>query len=449
MTPAPVPDSTTDVIILGAGVAGLAAAGRLVAAGLAVTIVEARERLGGRVYTRRSGHAPWPAELGAEFVHGRPPTLLSIAREAGLTLVRGDGDEWEADETCWRRLRDFGEIIAPVMAALPDDDMPDLSFAAVLAGGDVSAQSRRARALALAYVEGFNASDACAVSARWLRKQEDGGGDAENFRIVEGYGRVVDWLSEQVAGARLLTGHIATAVRWSAGGARVAVRSADGEAILAARRVLWTLPVGVWTADPGVAGAVAFDPPLPDAKREALALTASGHAARIVLRFCEPFWRTGAARRRAGDDLGALAFLHTTDERYNVFWTSYPVESPVLTAWAGGPRAAAMAGLPHETRLGHALDALAAVTGETRATIAALLERADEHDWSADPFARGAYAYPRVGGALAARTLAAPVGDTLFFAGEATHTGTACGTVHGAIETGYRAADELLAATQG
>ncbi len=445
----PLSPSLVDVIILGAGVAGLACAARLVAQGLTVAVFEARDRVGGRACTVRTPDASWPVELGAEFVHGRPDALLRLARAGGLTLVRADGDEWQVEGERWRRLHDFASVIAPIMEALPDERTPDRSFAAVLADREFVRAGRLARELATAYVEGFNASDAREVSAHWLRRQEEGGGDAENFRLVEGYGRIVELLARQASGARVQLGAAATLVRWSDDGVAVTVSHGGVADTHHARRLVWTLPIGVWGAPEDAVGAVRIEPPLPDAKQESVRRTASGHAQRIVLRFREPFWRTGVARQRAGADLGGLAFLHTTNERYNVFWTSYPVESPLLTAWAGGPPAAAMSGLPHDARLGLALDALASATGEPRSHLEQWLERADSHDWSDDPFARGAYAYPRVGGALAARGLAAPVGRTLFFAGEATHTGTACGTVHGAIETGYRAADEVLTAEQG
>jgi monoamine oxidase len=122
-------------------------------------------------------------------------------------------------------------------------------------------------------------------------------------------------------------------------------------------------------------------------------------------------------------------------------WTALPERAPTLVAWAGGPRAARLAALSREAIVGRAVAAVAEIFPRARA--AERLESAHFHDWSADPFARGAYSYVTVGGRTARRRLAAPLDGTLFFAGEATDDESAA-TVEGALRSGERAARDVL-----
>ena len=118
--------------------------------------------------------------------------------------------------------------------------------------------------------------------------------------------------------------------------------------------------------------------------------------------------------------------------------------APVLVSWSAGPSADTLAGLPIEQRVDRALDSLARLLRVPRAVVDGQMLAWDGHDWGADPFARGAYSYVRVGGIEAQAVLASPVENTLFFAGEATELEGHQATVHGALFAGQRAADEVL-----
>jgi monoamine oxidase len=124
-------------------------------------------------------------------------------------------------------------------------------------------------------------------------------------------------------------------------------------------------------------------------------------------------------------------------------WTELPVLTPVLVAWAGGSAAAALLAMDRATRLGAALDAVAAMLGLERSACERQLAACYEHDWQADPHSRGAYAYVLAGGTGAPGALARPVAGTLFFAGEATDA-ERMGTVAGALGSGRRAAREIV-----
>jgi len=157
-----------------------------------------------------------------------------------------------------------------------------------------------------------------------------------------------------------------------------------------------------------------------------------------VLNFRTAFWEEieGARYRDA-------AFFRAAGSPFGAFWTQAPVRSELVAAWAGGPNADALRDLNRNELVERALREFGEMLG------AAAIARREfvsglTHDWRRDPFARGAYSYVLVGGTNARANLALAVGRTLFFAGEATSTDGQGGTVNGAIETGERAAEELL-----
>jgi monoamine oxidase len=166
-----------------------------------------------------------------------------------------------------------------------------------------------------------------------------------------------------------------------------------------------------------------------------------GEAARITLRFRRRFWEEPLPIAKPS---GKPLFLLTEHPYFPVWWTPTPLDWPILTGWAGGTRAARLRGTSAQMWLGQAVNALSQLFGLTEETIRGEIEAVYRHDWMSDPYTRGAYSYPAVGGLHAASVLAEPVANTLFFAGEATHSGGHMGTVHGAIATGERAARQIL-----
>jgi monoamine oxidase len=143
--------------------------------------------------------------------------------------------------------------------------------------------------------------------------------------------------------------------------------------------------------------------------------------------------------------LPGLSFLLSDDDVMPTWWTSHPVLVPTLTGWAAGPRAARLAGQPERAVVEQAVAALARVLDMERGPLDERLDGWSFHDWSADPFSRGAYSYVCAGGLDAPRQLGLPIEETLFFAGEATDPNGHTGTVHAALASGRRAADEVLA----
>jgi monoamine oxidase len=412
----------TDVIVIGAGAAGLAAARMLSAAGLDVTVLEARDRIGGRIHTVHDPMAPVPVELGAEFVHGKPREIWDVIKAGVLMACEGVGDDWQSQGGDLKKHEgepaEFEELFQSMEHA---DEQP---FADFLARSPASAELK---AWATAYVEGFNAAYKERIGVRSLVQEWNASeaidGDCP-FRILSGYDRLVTWLSR---GAHVLLNQPVREVRWSAGHVSVTAQTE-----FTARAAVITLPLGVLQA-----GSVRFTPD-PPRLADALHMLEMGNVVRITLRFREPVWE---------EQIERLRFLYSLDEWMPTWWTPYPVQAALITGWAAGPHAAKYRGRDEKFVVDRAVSALARLLRMDRGRLGQRLEAWYMHDWHGDPFACGAYSYILAGGCDGPRYLAEPVERTLFFAGEHTNTEGHGGTVHGAIASGERAARALLGET--
>jgi monoamine oxidase len=419
-----------DVLVLGAGVAGLAAAAELVRAGRDVLVVESRHRVGGRVMTVHDERTDVPLELGAELVHDGAEAVREVAREAGLSLLEVEGSSWMASPAGPRPADGFDERIGRTLArAASSAGSRDTSFADALAGAHVTGEDERQ---ALAFVQGFHAADPRIVGVRALTRG-GAGGPGRSFRVHRGYDAIARALEGRVGRASIWLGSTVEQVGWRRGVVRVSVASGSCSRRITARSAIVALPLGVLSA-----GMVRFDPPLESTQR-ALARLEVGHVAKLVLRFREAFWT-----RMQGGERARAAFFFDPLAAFPTFWTARPFDAPVVIAWSGGPPAMALLALDRAQMVEAALDAFAAALGIARRVPHDALEAAFLHDWSSDPHALGAYSYPRVGGADAGPRSSAPLEDTLYFAGEHTAAPPDHGTVHGAIESGVRAARALL-----
>ena len=433
-------DQFWDVVIVGAGAAGLAAAEDLTREGLSIALLEARSRIGGRIWTRHPSGSPIPIDLGPEFVHGPNELMFEIAREAGLLIARLPDVHAEISASGWHRSRDYWERFENITRHMKSTG-PDRSVAEFL-------RSRRRmpgaqKEFLASLVEGYDAAFLDRASERALSTAGEALSEpAEHaqFRVLSGYGAVANWLWSRID-SRRLHARFSSPVRriqWKRGDVAVFTDSKR----FRARRAIVTLPVGVLKAPSGDPGAVDLDPEPPSVRR-ALAHLEMGKAVKLVLRFREPFWRKSEEYERLQSKDGDFGFFHRPGAVFPTWWSAAPVEVPMLTGWAGGPAAQALEGLAPALLLRRALETLGTFFGASRARLERLLVAHDHHDWNADPFSRGAYSYAAVGGASAPAALARPVQSTLFFAGEATARDES-GTVPGAIASGRRAARLIL-----
>jgi monoamine oxidase len=258
---------------------------------------------------------------------------------------------------------------------------------------------------------------------------------------MQGYDRVLRPLAETLLQrpGTLFPNAVAEEIRWSPGQVRVRARTRDGAplGLFRATRAIITLPLSILRAPPDQVGAVRFMPRLPE-KERAWSRLEMGPLVKVLLRFRSDFWRARPETRRFG-------FFHAPALPLPTWWTLEPHRSGHLVGWAGGPGALALSGLSEQDILGTAMETLARIFSLRSTLLQAELESWRVVNWEREPFTLGGYCVIPAGALDALEALAAPVQDTLFFAGEATNTQGEEGTVHGALETGLRAASEVLA----
>jgi monoamine oxidase len=423
-------DNTHDVVVVGAGMAGLTAARSLAEAGLKVLVVEAQDRIGGRIWTRHVGDEA--IELGAEFIHGRPPELWALIDEARLETYERDGSQVCFEDGTLSDCSGAMEEVFEPLEKLEDFEGPDMSFAEYL---DREHTPIEERGRIIGYVEGFNAADHREVSVASLGAQqraEDAGGSDHNYRLRGGYDQLPRYLSERIAefGGKVLTGTPVKEIHWEEGLVEVV---SDLWSFRAPHAII-TLPLAVLQR-----GEVKIVP-RPHKVLGAAERLRMGQARRFTLLFAEKFWKDLPPQPA----LSEMSFLFAFTEMPPVWWTPHPEASNTITGWVGGPRSAALTGLDAKTLGDKACATLARIFGLRRQKIHGLLKGCYTHDWQHDRFSQGAYSYVAAGGLTASRQMTEPVADTLFFAGEHTDITGHWGTVHAAMRSGLRAAEQVL-----
>jgi len=436
-----------DAVILGAGAAGLAAAIELGRAGLATTILEARNRIGGRMFTEWDRTADSAVELGAEFIHGLPREIWEPLTVHVVNVQEIEGDFWSVEdhELCPSEFFSDVESILEQM----DNREPDESFLHFLDRRfPPSARDPRLAAAidrARNYVTGFHAVDPNLVSVDWLvktrRADEEIAGD-RSFRMEGGYRTLTEIFHKQVldAGVSIALDSVAEQIEWKRGRVTVRLRNPSGPAALEAPSVLIAVPLGVLEA-----GALRFSPELPPAKQKAIAGLVMGKAIRVTLSFRQRFWESlRPCHSDRSRTLEAMSFLFSQDDYFPTWWTQMPSKAALLTGWSPAHSAERVSGQGSAFAVHQSLKSLSGLLRVSRRELETLLADAYVHDWQSDPFSRGAYSCARAGQAGAPEELAAAVENTLFFAGEAADISGHNGTVHGAIASGRLAARQLL-----
>jgi len=430
------------VLVVGAGAAGLAAADVLARAGVPVVLLEARNRIGGRIYTHYDELSPVAIELGAEFVHGKPPALINIIERARLLFSDATERHWYFENGSLNRSADFWSAVIRLMDQMKSTDR-DRSFADFLSLLPSDEANTRSKRMAARYVQGFHAAAIDRIGVHGLIKANEAAAEVEgdnSFRVLDGYVRVAEYLRQEAerAGASVHLDTPIDRIDWT----RNQVRAISGarQMTFDGTRVVITLPIGVLQANSGP-GALEFSPTLPRSQSEAIDHLAMGQVLKIVLRFRRRFWEELDFAEDI--DSSELGFVHFPEAVIPTWWTQIPVRAPILVGWVGGDASTSLLDLSQDRILDGAVASLSQVFALSAGFLRSELEAFYVHDWHQDPYARGGYAYLPVDGIALQLQLSEPVDNTLYFAGEATTVGH-IGTVHGAIQSGLRVAHEIL-----
>jgi monoamine oxidase len=415
------------IVVIGAGAAGLMVARELASAGKRVTIREARDRCGGRIHPLPSADFGYPAEAGAEFVHGEAPVTRSLLREAGLSLLPIQGRQWTAEDGKLSREKSQNPHEAELHKAL-QELKDDLTVAEFLRRRFAGPEYGRLRHSIERMVEGYDAADPERASTLALRDEWMGGGRSTQARIAGGYGALVEFLAAgcRNQGVAIRLGSAVTAIEANNG--RRVVRYANGDAHEYDAVVL-TVPLPLLK-----------EIVLPSAERErakAAAHIGFGNVIKISLRFETRWW---VDKRK---DLGDLTFL-LSDARIPVWWTQHPADLPLLTGWFGGPRTEAMANLGEHELIEAGLASLAEIFGFDPKQLMRNLVAARAVNWAHDPLAQGAYSYATPETRAAQAVLSSIDVGAVFFSGEALYRGPDMGTVEAALASGLETARTIL-----
>lgn len=409
------------VVVIGAGAAGLAAARMLHDAGYAPVVLEARERIGGRIWTDTTHGI---VELGAEFIHGDQAATWELVRAAHLPTRQAPtaretgigGLRYAATHAITQRMDELYERLCTPASHPAGADYPAADWIAR------HAPDEPAGALALRLVANIEAADVQRISAPALARErftwQAGRG---NFHVLSGYSSVMAYLAQ---GLDVRLNCPVREIVWEPRHTTLHLtpHHAAHARTLTARYVIITVPLGVLQA-----GTLAFTPELPPATQQAINALDMGNVSKLVLWFERVCWD--------------LAGFITTDGQVSTWWQEPAAHPPALMGYTGGLPALHLAQIGEAAAITHALDELAILFGQQ---VRDAFVRGRLAAWSHERWSHGAYTYTPVGAGNARTLLAAPIADTLWLAGEATVTNGHVATVHGAIETGRRAAAAIL-----
>lgn len=421
------------IIVIGAGAAGLMAAYTLIKAGKKVTVLEARNRTGGRINTLYDASFFKKAELGAEFIHGNLPLTLSLLKEAGIANQPAPLNMWRYQNGRFKQEEeqtDGWDILMQKLGELKQD----IAIAGFLDQHFHEPKYNELKRSVKQFVAGYDTADPAKASALALRTEWQNEDDDAQHRIDDGYCALISYLAAQIkaAGNEIELNAVVKHIHWQASQVRIITTD---DATYTASRAIIALPLGILQLDKHEHGAIDFHPPLPG-QEAAMHQIGFGAIIKILLHFDKPFWED------TEEGLKDAAFLFT-EEAIPTWWTQGNGNS-LLTGWLGGNAAYEWKDKPEEEIGQLALQALAKLFKLDTAVLKGRLIARHIANWTADPYTRGSYAYDMVGSEDARQLLNQPVNDTLLFAGEYLYSGPAMGTVEAALNSGEAAARRLL-----
>lgn len=416
----------TTVLIIGAGAAGLMAARTLRKAGTDFIVVEASDRPGGRAMTREgSPHI----EYGPEFLHGETPVTDSLLEEFRIPWYDMEFDYHLFQEGKLRPLADFWERLSSVLGEI-NLRGKDLSFSEYLEKFDHHSDADKK--IARAFVQGFDAADLTSISTRALSEMRDQVCDPDARRMrrpLSGYGPLMKALSLGL-NRSVRFHHRVQEIEWREGSVTVKGVAGEGQVPF-----LFQSEKVIVTASLGALRNIRLTPS-PHELTDFLGQNEMGQVVKLIAEMDPAFFHQFSGK--------CFPFVVAPDLLYTAWWTTTPIHSMTLTAWAGGEKARKLYAKTREERELHLTQELAMICGQCPTRIQAWIRAIHHYDWGKDPLIQGAYSYPQM---IREERLWNPRTDyqnTLFLAGEAFHPDFS-GTIEGAFQTGQKAAEKINA----
>ena len=413
-----------NVIIVGGGIAGLMCARELLNAGNIVTILEASDRLGGRIHTLHHPAFKEPVEKGVEFIHGNLPLTIQLLNEADIEYKPVRGEMVRCVNGEWKTQDDFAVGWDEVIRKMNDvrDDMTMNEFLEINFSDERYIGLRRS---VLRFAEGFDLADPSKASVLALR-EEWMGEEGEQYRIPAGFDQLINYMNKQCLelGGVIHTSSAVTEIKWQ----KNDVIAKAGNQTYYGNKAIITIPLGSLQKKP-----IVFQPTI-SSHVEAATKIGFGTVVKILMEFKEPFWKEKKKN---------LGFLFT-NEIIPTWWTQLPSSYPLLTGWAGGPQAWPLQEKDESAILELGLQSLSNVFQMPVDDLRQLLSATLVANWNNDPFTNGAYSYSFVGSTKAQELFNTPIEKTIFFAGEAFYDGPSRGTVEAALVSAKNVVDRIM-----
>ncbi|PIR41682.1 MAG: hypothetical protein COV30_02465 [Candidatus Yanofskybacteria bacterium CG10_big_fil_rev_8_21_14_0_10_37_15] len=419
----------TDILVIGAGAAGLMTAKELSKTGKKVTILEARDRIGGRIYPLFKETFGYPAQGGAEFVHGPAPITKTVLKEAGLTYVpinkidylyahKGKlvkiPELWSYENLLNKRLKNLKK------------DMPIAEF---LNKYFKEKKYETLKKLIIGTTENYDAADPKKISTFVLRDEWLGRHVWKLGIIKEGYGSLIKFLELECKNNRVQ-------ILFNKKVESIKIIGNDAE-IKCADKTLYEAQKTIITVSLPIISSLKFSPAIP-CKLKEISKIGFGGVIKILLQFQDSWWMKIIKKEQ-----NTHIFI-SSEEKVPIWWTQPFQSFPVITGWIGGPNAKKLKNKSPEKILDLALLSLSNIFKIDVNILKEKFINSKVINWPADPFAQGAYSYESMGAKKASAELRKPINNIIFFAGEAFCSGEETATVEGAFASAVETANRIL-----